>query len=178
VTIEDVRTVHESLHRADLNSIRQPLIDLVIRLRQAGIPISDRRAVKLQRLIAASALLSGRRGALVSDLWVCRYVWDTVEQQEVLAAVVREAVSRVPADDRDHPRSRGAEAPDPESLARDLDDLSERLAETDMSPGGRASLRDRLGVLAGRCQWVGNEAQRTALLERVEGLWKRVASQA
>jgi MoxR-like ATPase len=174
LSIEDVRRVHGSLHAVDVTAVRQPLIELVVRLRQAGIPISDRRAVKLQRLIAASALLSGRMSAMLSDLWVCRYIWDTVEQQEVLAAVVREVIARAPADRLDHPRSRGEDAPDPESLARDLGDIAERLGAPDVPAEARANLRDRLGVLAARCQWVKNEQQRTALQERVEGLWKTV----
>lgn len=174
VSVEDVRRLNKAIHSVDTGAVRQPLMDLVVRLRQAGISISDRRAVKLQRLIAASALLSGRTAALVSDLWVCRYIWDTVEQQEVLAAVVREVIARVPADGRDHPRSRGDEAPDPEALARDLGDLAERLDEEDVPADERATLRDRLGVLAARCQWVKNEQQRAALEERVEGLWKTV----
>jgi MoxR-like ATPase len=176
VSIEDVRRVHRSLHDVDLAGIRQRLIDLVVRLRQAGIPISDRRAVKLQRLIASSALLSARRTALVSDLWVCRYIWDTVEQQEVLSAVVREVIDRAPADELDHPRSRGEEAPDPESLARDLTDIADRLGRSDVAIDARTNLRDRLGVLAGRVQWVKNEQQRTALQERVEKLWKTVGN--
>jgi MoxR-like ATPase len=176
LSIEDVRRVHRAIHRVDLAATRQPLIDVVVRLRQAGIPISDRRAVKLQRLIASSALLSGRTAALVSDLWVCRYVWDTVEQQEVLAAVVREVIVRVPADGLDHPRSRGDESPDPESLARDLADVARRLAAPGVPADARAGLRDRLGVLAARCQWVKDEQQRAALQERVEGLWQTVAN--
>jgi MoxR-like ATPase len=112
--------------------------------------------------------------AMLSDLWVCRYIWDTVEQQEVLAAVVREVIARAPADRLDHPRSRGEDAPDPESLARDLGDIAERLGAPDVPAEARANLRDRLGVLAARCQWVKNEQQRTALQERVEGLWKTV----
>jgi MoxR-like ATPase len=176
VNIEHVRQLHHTLHDVDLTAIRQPLIDLVVRLRQAGIPISDRRAVKLQRLIAASALLSGRRAALVSDLWVCRYIWDTIEQQEVLAAVVREVISRSPAQSLDHPRARGDEAPDPENLARDLDDIAHRLSDDKPQSTARSALSDRLGALASRCQWVANEQQRAALLQKVEGLWKAIGT--
>lgn len=176
MSIEDVRRVHRSLHAVKLADIHQPLIDLVIRLRQAGIPISDRRAVKLQRLIASSALLSGRTKAHISDLWVCRYIWDKVEQQEVLSAVVREVLVRAPAEKLDHPRSRGDESPDPESLARDLADIASRIAKPEIAADARANLRDRLGVLAARCQWVKDEQQRTALQQRVEGLWKTVGN--
>ena len=46
----------------------------------------------------------------------------------------------------------------------------------DIAADSRANLRDRLGVLAGRCQWVKDEQQRTALQERVEELWKTVGN--
>jgi hypothetical protein len=52
----------------------------VVRLRDLGIAFSDRRAVKVLKLIAASAVLCGRQQAIGADLWVLRYVWDRVEQ--------------------------------------------------------------------------------------------------
>ena len=36
------------------------------------------------------------------------------------------------------------------------------------------ALADQLGFLAGRCQWVKDERQRTLLQERVAALWKQV----
>lgn len=170
--IEDVRQLHQTLSRIDLSPIRSSLVDLVVRLRHAGIPISDRRAVKLQRLVAASAILCGREQVALSDLWVFRYIWDTVEQQEVLAAIVREVLHKGEASAKDHPRSRAEEMPDPESLARDLEDLRARLSQADSTPAEKSVLRDRLGVLAGRCQWVQDEQQRAYLAGRVEEVWK------
>jgi hypothetical protein len=35
----------------------------------------------------------------------------------------------------------------------------------------RASLRDRLGILAGRVQWVKDADQRAFLLDRIEAAW-------
>ena len=93
-----------------------------MRLRQAGLAISDRRAVKLQKLVAASAVLCGRSVAAVSDLWVFRHIWDTEEQQEVLAAIVSESLRQVPAAAGDHPRARRDQEPNAEELARDLDE--------------------------------------------------------
>ena len=87
--------------------------------------MSDRRAVKLQRLVAASALLCGRQHAITSDLWVYRYVWDTVEQQEVLAAIVQDVLKSVEPADGDHPRARNnAPDADAEALARELEELA------------------------------------------------------
>jgi MoxR-like ATPase len=169
--IEDVRRVNGALHNVDLTSIRQPLVELVTRLRQAGIAISDRRAVKFQRLVAASALLCGRTEAAVSEVWVLRHVWDTMEQREVLTSIVGDALKAAPASTSDHPRSRADGGPDAEELARDLDALRERLEDATLGEAERAVQRDRLGILAGRVQWVKDEMKRSALEKRVEALW-------
>jgi MoxR-like ATPase len=178
ISIDDVRRLHAALGAVDLADVRPKVAELVVRLRNAGLPVSDRRAVKLQRLVAASALLCGRRNALVSDLWVFRYIWDTVEQQEVLASIVGDAVRAAPQDPTDHPRCRGADPPDPEALARDLEDVGNRLSDSATTPADRSALRDRLGVLAGRCDWVKDDRQRAVLLGTVESLWPRAGEKA
>jgi len=172
--IEDVRRLNGQLGEVDLTDVRPKLGDLITRLRNAGIAVSDRRAVKLQRLVAASALLSGRRHGLTSDLWTLRHIWDTLEQREVLASLVADAVKQAPADPADHPRARSAEAPDPEELARDLEDLAGRLAAANGNEEDHAVLRDRLGLLSGRVQWVAHSQQRTYLVQKVEALWPAV----
>jgi MoxR-like ATPase len=67
-SVEDVRRLNAMLPEVDLAPGRPAYIDLVHRLRYAGIPVSDRRAVKLQRLMAASALLCGRLETNATDL--------------------------------------------------------------------------------------------------------------
>ena len=93
-SIEDVRRLHAMLADVDLSGVRPAYVELIHRLRYAGIPVSDRRAVKLQRLMAASALLCGRLQVNATDLWVLRYIWDAEDQQEVLASLVQEAVDK------------------------------------------------------------------------------------
>lgn len=133
--------------------------------------VSDRRSVKLQRLVAASALLCGRTRALASDLWILRHVWDTIEQREVLASIVGDALKSAPTDPRDHPRSRAEDAPDPESLALDLEGIGGLLGNAATSDADRAALRDRLAILAARVQWVQDAAKRSFLVDRIEALW-------
>jgi MoxR-like ATPase len=169
--IEDVRKLTTQLLSVDLAAIRSGLAELVIRMRNAGIAVSDRRAVKFQRLVAASALLAGRSHAIMSDCWVLRHVWDTLEQREVLASLVGEVVNAAKADPADHPRARAADAPDPEELARDLEELKQRLTDPQITEADRASLRDRLGLLAGRVEWVKDAEKRAFLQEQVEKLW-------
>lgn len=176
ISVDDLRALQARLASVDLSPVRTALVALVRRVRAAGIAVSDRRAVKLQRLVAASALLCGREAARRSDLWVVRNVWDTDEQVEVLSALVAEAVDGAAAatDGLEHPRARVA-PPDPEGLARDLEALERRLAEPSVPASERAALRDRLSALAARCPWVSDATQRAALQRRVDGLWPRVA---
>ncbi|HYY10862.1 MAG TPA: hypothetical protein VE781_07970, partial [Kineosporiaceae bacterium] len=69
-----------------------PLATAVRRLRAAGIPLSDRRAVRTQQLVAAAAVLDGRTRATLDDLWVLPLVAPTpdaqAQAQEVLADLV------------------------------------------------------------------------------------------
>jgi MoxR-like ATPase len=159
--------------------VRPTYLELIHRLRHSGIAISDRRAVKLQRLQAASALLCGRFEVIPSDLWVLRYIWDTEEQREVIGSIVQDAVKKH-ADDgaARHPRSQGNDAPNAEELAHDLERLESRINGNELDATSRVYLRDQLGVLSGRVPWVAGEQQRKFLEERLEQLWQRVGRPA
>jgi MoxR-like ATPase len=173
---DDLRCAQAALAEVELATIRQPFAELVHRIRHAGIPVSDRRAVKLQRVIAASALLSGRSKARLSDLWVVRHIWDAEEQQEVLASLVDQAISKEESARGDHPRARPTEGPDPELLARDIDAIAESLKGGSLPDVEKAYVRDRLGVLEGRCQWVTDGSKREWLARRLAELWPTVKS--
>lgn len=174
ISVAEIRELQKAAQQIDVSAIRPAYVDLIQRLRHAGIAISDRRAVKFQRLIAASALICGRTMAQPSDLWPLRYTWDSVEQQEVLASLVKDAMSRHDAEStgRVHPRSAGLDTPDPEALARDLDRIAVRLHEQALPAAERAVLRDQLSVLAGRCPWVANAQQHEFLQRRLDDMWK------
>jgi MoxR-like ATPase len=171
--IDDLWKLHKLLSAVDFSGMQSKYVELVHRLRHAGIPISDRRAVKLQRLVGASALLCGRLRAEPSDLWVLRYIWETEEQQEVIASLVQASLASSTSEGRVHPRAQGIDAPDPESLARDLEHITKRLSDGTTPAADQAYLRDRLGLLAGRCEWVSDEQQRSFLLARVQELWSK-----
>ena len=170
--IDELRSLQRLLREVDLTAVRGPYLELIRRLRYAGIQISDRRAVKLQRPIAASALLCGRMRAATSDLWVLRYVWDTEEQVEVIASIVQDAIQRAgQGEGPAHPRSRPGDVPDAEGLARDLDRINARLSSGELSPADQAFLRDQVAQLSARCQWVPEGTQREFLNQRVASLW-------
>jgi MoxR-like ATPase len=176
ITVDSIRGLQRSIRDVDVSAIRPAYVDLVQRLRHAGVAVSDRRAVKFQRMMAASAILCDRTVAEPSDLWPLRYTWDSVEQQEILASLVKDSMARYAESStgRIHPRSDGVDQPDPEALARDLDRIATRLAESDLPQAERSVLRDQLSVLAGRCPWIASEQQRDFLQQRVDEIWKQV----
>src|SRR5262249_44886442 len=106
---DDIKALQSLLSAVNLSSIRTEYAELIHRIRHAGIPVSDRRAVKLQKLIAGSALICGRLEARISDLWVLRYVWDTEDQQEILSALVQKTLEKAQAAEKDHARATGTD---------------------------------------------------------------------
>lgn len=175
LSIDELRDLQSRLRTIDVTAVRSQYVDVIHKLRKAGIPVSDRRAVKLQRLVAASALICGRRTANVSDLWVLRYIWDTDEQREVIAAIVQPIVESGDAATQadDHPRARGTGGPNAEELARDLERLERQWSDEAHDEGRRSVLRDQLGLLSSRCQWLTDAEQRRFLEERVGALWQQ-----
>lgn len=174
LTTDDIRQMQQLIGTADLSQLRPKYVETIQRLRHAGIPISDRRAVKLQRLVVASALICGRQEANVSDLWILRYIWDNEEQAEVLATLIGEILEQ--ADESEvsgsHPRSHGRDTPNPEKLAHDLERLGERLGQT-TEQNEKSYLTDQLSILASRVKWVEDEQQRKFLEDQIEGLWSK-----
>lgn len=73
----------------DLSEVRPMLATALRRMREAGVWLSDRRAVRSQRLIAAAAALDGRAAATAADLWVLPLIAPSAEAQ----ALTRETLS-------------------------------------------------------------------------------------
>lgn len=78
---------------AELGPVRPHLAHALRTLRAAGIGLSDRRAVKVQRLIAAAAALAGRRTPGVADLWPLVYAVPTKEGQALAREVLRDLLA-------------------------------------------------------------------------------------
>jgi MoxR-like ATPase len=172
-----VRDLQRLLRQVDLSPVQSHYVDLIRRLRTAGMKISDRRAVKLQRMMAASALLCGRREVVTSDLWVLRHIWDTDEQQEVIAALVDSAIKSAGGADQpgSHPRAKQTDAPDPEVLAAELNRISARFDDPEITDAEKSQLKDELGLLASRCEWIPLTHQREFLRQEVQRLWQRLS---
>ena len=92
-SLEHIDTLSQAVPAVRLEQAR-PLLAAAIRsLRSAGIALSDRRIVKLQRLIGAAAVLSGRMVAGSSDLWPIFYALPTAELQQRAREVLREQLA-------------------------------------------------------------------------------------
>lgn len=172
VSVEEVKHLHRLLPYVDLRQSRAPMVQLVRRIRTAGLPCSDRRAVKMQKLVAASALLSGRMSSDPTDLWCFRYIWDSPDQQEILQGLVDDLMSKVEEGPSEHPHARRAQPPNPEELAQELDQVETSLTTAPDAPSRQLAI-DRLSILANRCEWVTDEARRGFLRNRVQTIFSK-----
>lgn len=91
--IEDIDNLSQLVSTVDLTDIRPNIAQAVRILRSAGINISDRRAVKMQKLIASAAILDGRTTAESRDLWTLIYAVPTHEQQSLARDSLHELLS-------------------------------------------------------------------------------------
>lgn len=175
ISADDVRELQTITTTIDLSGIRAAYITLIQQLRNAGIQISDRRAVKLQRLIAASAVLCKRDTAILPDMWVLRYIWDTEEQQELIAAIVNAAL--VANDEQQagaHPRAAINSAPDADAIYKEVQHMTMQWEAAETSPAERALIKDRLRYLNDRCEWINNDTQKNFVLAPIDQLWVKI----
>jgi len=171
---DDLLRLQSATAEVDLQGIRTAYLNLVQQLRNAGVQVSDRRAVKLQRLVAASALLCQRDRAIPSDLWVMRYIWDTEEQREVIAGIVAAAVAKDQHTAQQHPRATQDILPNADDIHHEVLHLSEKWNSPDLTLSERAVIKDRLRYLNGRAAWLSNETQRKFVQEPMDVLWKQI----
>jgi MoxR-like ATPase len=92
---------------------------LIFQIRSEGITVSDRRVVKLLKLVAASAVFDGRDVVCDADFFVLRHIWNNLDQVDLLAEIVNPVVD---AYYRAHPDERRLVGPQA-SLEELLDEL-------------------------------------------------------
>ncbi len=172
-TADDLRAMGRLTKDVNLSAVMELYADAVGKVRDLGVALSDRRAVKVLKLVAASAVMCGRTAANVSDLWVLRYVWDRAEQIGPLGALVSGILDRAGKADAPHPRADLPEAVDAESLAAELASAKRELA-TGPKLVDLARLRERVQAVADRAAWVTDAAGRGHLLAEAGALLKRL----
>ncbi|WP_231978280.1 AAA family ATPase [Streptomyces sp. TLI_053] len=119
-----------------LDGVTPLLASALRRLRAAGVPVSDRRAVRSQRLVAAAAVLDGRTVATARDLWVLPLVAPTADTQALARDTLGDLIEKAANQSLAHAA---------EELSRSSAARAERLART-----GAALLAGHRGLPEGR----------------------------
>lgn len=174
ISVEEIRGLQALTAKVNLEDIREIYIELVHQLRNSGLQVSDRRAVKLQRVIAASAVICKRDKAILSDLWVLRHIWDTEEQREIITNMVNAAIASGLSGVGIHPRAAEHSVPDAEELFKEVAHLAAQWNDPEVKMAERALIKDRLAHLNGRCEWISNDEQRKYVQAPIDKLWNEI----
>ncbi len=171
ITPESITAMQETTRTVDLSAIQEEYVNLIHSMRNAGIRVSDRRAVKFQNLIAASAIISGRSAAVVSDLWVLKYTWDTEEQIEILSGMVNAIMENDP-EEKKHPQARINHQPNAEEILEEIEKLSTEWNAASTSMEGKNTIKDKLRHVQSRSKWIQNAEHKAIMQEKIDSLWQ------
>lgn len=174
VSANDLRQLARRIYQIELAGITDRYADVVSKVRDLGVAFSDRRAVKVLKLVAASAVLCGRSSARVSDFWVFRYVWDREEQVAPLTALVAGLIEPHAEEPDRHPLAAVSSRVDGEEIARQLDAIASGLKAQSLSLTAAARFREQLGSLADSAAWLADEPARRHLVEKIGDLLRRL----
>jgi MoxR-like ATPase len=152
--------------QADFSDVLDRYIEMVFKLRDLGIALSDRRAIKIMKLLAASALLCGRTKVAVADFWVLRYVWDRDEQIDPLTALVNGVLDRLGDEGARHPLAHVPPHQSAEEVARRLEAVEKEIDGGKLALNAIARLKEQLADLSDQAAWL-DEAARGHLTGRL-----------
>ncbi len=174
ITAEDLRQLGGLVREVNLGEITSAYADLIFKIRDLGIALSDRRAVKLLKLVAASSILCGRKTAAISDLWILRYVWDREEQIGPLGSLVTSAIGATSADHTRHPLSEHSKRLAGDEIAKELDAVDAEIGQGGLRLAAVSRLRERVTDLADQAAWIAEQSAREHLLERTSRILRRI----
>ncbi len=172
VASADLRALSRQVYRVELGGVAERYADVVWKVRDLGVGLTDRRAVKVMKLVAASAVLCGRAEAHISDLWVLRYLWDREEQVAPLAAMIAGVIEPHAGEPRTHPLAASPERVDAEQLARRLEELAGEIQSRKLGVAAVARAREQLTDLVDRAAWLADDPARKFLVDRAGDLLK------
>ncbi|MCE3296015.1 MAG: ATPase [Crocinitomicaceae bacterium] len=170
---KDIIQLQQHARQVNLEAIRKPYVDLVHNLRNTGIKVSDRRAVKIQNLISASAVMCGRNEARLTDLWVLKYIWDTEEQIEILAGLVDRVIENENPEDA-HPQAFFNKVPNAEELMKEVQLLVSKWESQQLSFEEQNVIKDKLRYVQTRSGWIKNPEHKEHLTAEIESLWHKM----
>lgn len=157
-SLEDLDTLARASRSLDLAPVRPHLAHAIRLLRKSGVQLSDRRAVRVQRLIAAAAVMAGRDVPTEADLWPLVAAVSTRDEQATARSCLRDILAR--SDNAGLQAAAEAAAAGPLARARRIAHQAEKMlselpaeapraeGSTPPGPDGREARRLRLeGVL-------------------------------
>ncbi|MDJ0841552.1 MAG: AAA family ATPase [Acidobacteriota bacterium] len=161
---EDLEALFRRIGEVDLKPVRPAYGQLVRDLRTEGVALSDRRAVRGLKLVAAAALLRGVTRAAPQDLWPVRHMWQRTEHAQTTAVAVDGAMAEA-----------GAGPPSSERpAAKILEDL-DVLVHAEQGLSGEVSLGAHLMALNKlRRELLTGHRKETDAIEKVEAVIERV----
>jgi len=173
ITSEEIRLIQSECRSINLMPIQKKFIELIHSLRNTGVKISDRRAVKLQNVIAASAIICGRKEAILSDLWVLKYIWDSEEQIEILAGII-DAIIEKDNQIGSHPQASYNKVPNAEELMKEVQSLIDKWCVGNLTFEEQNIIKDKLRYIQSRSNWVNNVEHKQHLQKEIESLWQKI----
>jgi MoxR-like ATPase len=174
VSAAELRSLTAKVYGIGLAPMKETYLETVFKLRDLGLAFSDRRAVKVLKLAAASALLCGREAAQPADLWVLRYVWDREEQIDPLAALVNGILAQQKDQPAKHPLAAVREPPRGEDLARQFDQIEQQLVTEKPTLTVLGRVKEEVARLADQAAWLSDARTRSHLLGRAKQLLERL----
>lgn len=173
ILAHEIKELQTLCKNVDLKPIYEVYLNTIISLRNTGITISDRRAVKMQNLIAASALICGRNEAILSDLWVLKHIWDTEEQIEILEGIINRTIEK-DENPHSHPQALQNKTPNPEEVMKDVKILIDQWETGGLSFEEQNVIKDKLRYLQTRCDWITHAEQKQFIQKEIESLWQKI----
>ena len=118
-------------------------------------------------------MLCGRTEAILPDLWVLKYIWDTEEQIEILAGIIDGIIEK---DDSPgaHPQARFNKVPNAEELIREVQLLRGRWNDENLSFEEQNIIKDKLRYIQTRCNWIRNSEHKQFVQTEIESLWQQI----
>ncbi|MBL8615355.1 MAG: AAA family ATPase [Deltaproteobacteria bacterium] len=137
--VADLDALRAAADAVDLGPARPALAEALRTLRAGGVPLSDRRMVRSQRLVAAAAALAGRSVASPADLWPLLRVAPTAWEQERAQALLPQLLAAAAHPHLTHAVAAASDGP--AATAGRLQAALDALLAADLKePGARARL--------------------------------------
>ena len=91
--IGDIDVLSQSARNVDMAHVRPTLAQAIRIVRGVGVELTDRRAARLQRLVAAAAAIAGKNRADERDLWPIVYAIPTEAAQQLAREALRDLLA-------------------------------------------------------------------------------------